>query len=37
MLEKGYYPLATSLLTTLYIDMSSEYYKHTKKIGMFEK
>lgn len=37
MLEKGYYPLATSLLTTLYIDMNSKYFPHTKKIGMYEK
>lgn len=36
MESKGYYPLATTLLTTLYVDTSSKYYQHTKKIGMYE-
>lgn len=33
---KNYIPIASSLLTTLYIDKDSRYYQHTKKIGMFE-
>lgn len=37
MVEKEYYPIATSFLTTLYIDVNSKYYSYTKKIGMFEE
>lgn len=36
MKEKGYMPVATSFLTTLYIDSDSKYYPYIKKIGMFE-
>lgn len=36
MLDKGYYPLATTFLTTLYIDSQSKYYEHIDKIGVFE-
>lgn len=36
MLEKGYCPIATSFLTTLYIDSESKYAPYIKKIGMFE-
>lgn len=36
MLEKGYSPIATSFLTTLYIDSESKYTPYLKKIGMFE-
>ena len=36
MLEKGYCPIATSFLTTLYIDSESKYTPYLKKIGMFE-
>ena len=36
MLEKGYCPIATSFLTTLYIDSESKYVPYIKKIGMFE-
>lgn len=36
MKEKGYMPVATSFLTTLYIDLESKYYPYIKKIGMFE-
>lgn len=36
MLEKKYKPLATTLLTTLYIDSKSEYYDYIGKIGVFE-
>ena len=36
MKEKGYYPVATSFLTTLYIDEDSKYNPYIKKIGMFE-
>lgn len=36
MLEKEYYPIATSFLTTLYIDTKSKYQPYIKKIGMFE-
>lgn len=33
---KGYVPVATTFLTTLYIDKKSKYFKNLKKIGMFE-
>lgn len=36
MKEKGYCPVATSFLTTLYIDEESKYNPYIKKIGMFE-
>lgn len=36
MLEKGYHPLATTFLTTLYIDSRSKYFKYIDKIGVFE-
>jgi FkbM family methyltransferase len=36
MLEKGYCPIATSFLTTLYLDSESKYKPYIKKIGMFE-
>lgn len=31
-----YEPIATTLLTTLYIDKKSKYHKHLKKIGAYE-
>lgn len=31
-----YAPIATTFLTTLYVDKQSEYFPHLKKIGMFE-
>jgi hypothetical protein len=34
---KGYVPIATTLLTTLYIDTNSKYYKYIKNIGEFEE
>jgi FkbM family methyltransferase len=37
MAEKGYLPISTTFLTTLYIDEQSKYYPNLKKIGMFEK
>lgn len=36
MASKGYIPVATTFLTTLYIDLKSNYYKNIKKIGTFE-
>ncbi len=36
MQEKGYEPIASTFLTTLYIDSTSRYYSNIKKIGMFE-
>lgn len=36
MNKKEYAPIATSLLSTLYIDKNSIYYPYTKKIGRFE-
>lgn len=36
MKEKGYEPIASTFLTTLYVDSSSKYYSNIKKIGMFE-
>lgn len=36
MQEKGYGPIASTFLTTLYVDLSSKYYSNIKKIGMFE-
>lgn len=36
MQEKGYEPIASTFLTTLYIDSTSKYYSNIKKIGMFE-
>lgn len=36
MQQKGYEPIASTFLTTLYIDSSSKYYSNIKKIGMFE-
>lgn len=32
----GYTPIASTFLTTLYIDSQSRYFNHIKKIGMFE-
>lgn len=37
MESKGYLPVATTFLTTLYIDERSKYYPPLKKIGMFEQ
>lgn len=37
MESKGYQPIATTFLTTLYIDSESNFYPHLKKIGMFEE
>lgn len=34
---KGYIPVATTFLTTLYVDQRSKYYMPLKKIGMFEQ
>jgi FkbM family methyltransferase len=34
--EKGYTPIATTFLTTLYVDKNSAYFPNLKKIGMFE-
>lgn len=36
MEEKEYMPIATTFLTTLYIDTQSKYFPNLKKIGMFE-
>lgn len=36
MAEKGYIPIASTFLTTLYIDEQSKYYPNLKKIGTFE-
>lgn len=36
MKEKGYVPIATTFLTTIYMDSESRYAPHIKKIGMFE-
>lgn len=36
MEEKEYIPIATTFLTTLYIDSHSRYFPNLKKIGMFE-
>jgi FkbM family methyltransferase len=36
MSEKKYIPIATTFLTTLYVDEESKYYPNLKKIGMFE-
>lgn len=36
MKQKNYIPIASTFLTTLYIDASSIYYSNIKKIGMFE-
>jgi FkbM family methyltransferase len=36
MNEKGYAPIATTLLTTLYLKKDSRYFKHITKIGEFE-
>ena len=33
---KGYLPIATSFLTTIYLDKQSKYYSFVKKIGCFE-
>lgn len=33
----NYVPVATTFLTTLYIDKDSQYYPNLKKIGMFEQ
>lgn len=35
MLEKQYYPIASSFLSTLYIDTKSKYFSHIKKIGQY--
>lgn len=37
METKGYLPIATTFLTTLYVDQHSKYYAPLKKIGMFEQ
>lgn len=36
MEESQYFPVATTFLTTLYIDSKSIYYLNLKKMGMFE-
>lgn len=36
MEQKEYMPIATTFLTTLYIDTQSKYFPNLKKIGMFE-
>lgn len=36
MNQRGYAPIATTFLTTLYIDKNSMYYPNLKKIGIFE-
>lgn len=36
MLKKGYLPIATTFLTTLYIDSKSKYNDYMDKIGVFE-
>lgn len=36
MEEKDYRPIASTFLTTLYVDASSKYAKNLKKIGSFE-
>ena len=36
MERKGYAPVATTFLTTLYVDKNSNYFNNLKKIGMFE-
>jgi hypothetical protein len=36
METKDYVPIATTFLTTLYIDKKSKYYPNLKKIGKFE-
>lgn len=33
MEQKGYYPIATTFLTTIYIDSLSKYYPHIRKMG----
>ena len=33
MMSIDYYPIATTFLTTIYIDKQSKYYPHIKKIG----
>jgi FkbM family methyltransferase len=33
MLTKEYYPIATTFLTTIYIDQRSQYFPHIRKIG----
>lgn len=37
MESQGYTPVATTFLTTLYVDQTSKYYTPLKKIGMFEQ
>lgn len=37
MKQKEYVPIASTFLTTLYIDAFSKYYSNIKKIGMFEQ
>lgn len=36
MIDKGYVPISTTFLTTLYLDVESRFYPNLKKIGMFE-
>lgn len=36
MHKNGYEPIASTFLTTLYVDSLSKYYSNIKKIGMFE-
>jgi FkbM family methyltransferase len=35
MIDKMYYPIAASFLSTLYIDTKSKYFEHIKKIGQY--
>lgn len=35
MEEKGYVPIASTMITTLYLNINSKYFKHIKKIGMY--
>ena len=37
MESKGYTPIATTFLTTLYLDKDSKYFQHIGKIGMFDQ
>jgi len=34
---KGYLPIATTVLTTLYVDSESKYYKNIEKLGQFDE
>lgn len=37
MYEKGYVPIASTLLTTLYLKKDSKYFQHISKIGEFDR